>query len=82
MYEAVPSLELVDVPPALDRRPVERWVVRDHLHAAAVTASDVGTGAALVAGDRGATLRELADSRRACVTNEAARDSPVDSQLV
>ena len=66
MYEAVPSLEPIEVPAALDRRTVEPWAVRDNLYDAAVKAADVGTDAAGSAAGRGTkALRELADRRRA-----------------
>ncbi len=65
MYEAVPSLEPIEVPSSLSRRTVEPWVVRDNLYDAAVKATDVGTDAALVAADRGTkALRQIADRRR------------------
>ena len=65
MYEAVPSLEPIDVPAALHRRIVEPWVVRDNLYDVAVKATDAGTDAVATAADRGAkALREFADRRR------------------
>ena len=65
MYEAVPSLEPIEVPAALDRRTVEPWVVRDNVSDAAVRAADVGTDVLTVATDRGTkALREFADRRR------------------
>lgn len=65
IYEGVPSLEPIEVPPALERRTVEPWVVRDNLYDAAVKAADVGSDAAATTADRGAkALRELADRRR------------------
>lgn len=66
MYDAVPSLEPIEVPAPLDRRTVEPWVVRDTLYDAAVKATDVGTEALATTADRGAkALRDLADRRRA-----------------
>jgi hypothetical protein len=74
MYDAVPALEPVQVPAALDRRIVEPWMVRDNLYDAAVKATDVSTDALATAADRGSkALRELADRRR------AARDGAVDA---
>ena len=65
IYEGVPSLEPIQVPPALERRTVEPWVVRDNLYDAAAKAADAGTEAAATTADRGAkVLRELADRRR------------------
>jgi hypothetical protein len=65
MYDAVPSLQPVEVPTALDRRIVEPWVVRDNLYDAAVKATDVGSDALATAADRGSkALREFADRRR------------------
>ena len=65
MYEAVPSLEPIEVPAALDRRMVEPWAVRDNLYDAAIKATDLGTDALATAADRGTkSLRELADRRR------------------
>jgi hypothetical protein len=66
MYEAVPSLEPIEVPAPLDRRIVEPWAVRDNVYDTAVKATDVGTAALATAADRGAkALRELADRRTA-----------------
>ena len=66
MYDAVPSLDPIEVPALLDRRTVEPWVVRDTLYDTAVKVTDVGTDALASAADRGAkALRELADKRRA-----------------
>jgi hypothetical protein len=65
MYEAVPSLEPIEVPAPLERRTVEPWVVRDTLYDAAVKATDVGTEVLATRADRGAkALRGLADKRR------------------
>jgi hypothetical protein len=65
MYDAVPSLEPIEVPAALDRRTVEPWVVRDTLYDAAVKATDVGTEALATRADRGAkALRERVERRR------------------
>jgi hypothetical protein len=65
MYDAVPSLEPIQVPAALDRRTVEPWVVRDTLYDAAVKATDVGTEALATRADRGAkALRERVERRR------------------
>jgi hypothetical protein len=65
MYDAVPSLDPIDVPAPLDRRTVEPWAVRDTLRDAAVKATDVGTEALATRADRGAkALRDLADRRR------------------
>lgn len=78
MYEAVPSLEPIDVPEALNRRTVEPWVIRDNVYDAAVKATDRSTDAALVAADRGTkALRELADRRRAA-REDAAGVAPED----
>jgi hypothetical protein len=77
MYEAVPSLEPIEVPAALGRRTVEPWVVRDSMYDAAVKATDVGTEALASTADRGAkALRGLADRRRA--VREA--DEPVKTE--
>lgn len=73
MYEAVPTLEPMEVPAALDRRTVEPWVVRDNLYDAAVKATDVGTETVVVTMDRGAkALRRIADRRKV----EWASDEP------
>jgi len=66
MYDAVPSLEPIEVPPGLDRRTVEPWVVRDNVSDAAVRAADVGTDVLVSAADRGTkAFHELAERRRA-----------------
>ena len=65
MYDAVPSLEPIEVPAALDRRAVEPWVVRDNMYDAARKAADAGSDAAATTADRGArALRDFADRRR------------------
>lgn len=72
MYDAVPSLEPIEVPAPLELRTVEPWVVRDALQEAATRATDAGAEALAASADRGArALRELANKRR------AARDDDV-----
>jgi hypothetical protein len=79
MYEAVPSLEPIEVPDPLNRRAVEPWVVRDNVYDAAVKATDVGTDALATAADRGSrALRELADKRRAA--REDASSATTDDE--
>jgi len=65
MYDAVPSLEPMEIPAPLDRRTVEPWLVRDNLQDAAARANDVGLDALATATDRATkSLRELSDRRR------------------
>ena len=71
MYDAVPSLEPIQVPAPLERRSVEPWVVRDALQEAATRATDAGAEALASSADRGAkALRELAAKRRAAREND------------
>jgi hypothetical protein len=73
MYDAVPSLEPIEVPTPLDRRTVEPWVVRDTLYDAAVKATDVGAEAVAARADRGAkALRDRVERRR----NARGSDGP------
>lgn len=75
MYEALPSLEPIEVPPALERRTVEPWVVRDSLHDVAVKATDVGAEALATAAERGAkAIRERTSKRRTASEDAATAD--------
>lgn len=72
MYEAVPTVDPIQIPASLDRRAVEPWVVRDTLYDAALKATDVGTEALTATADRGLrTLDDLKEKRR------QARDAEV-----